>query len=223
MRRHRLVQICVALLLTLSVVVTAIYATRAVAASSAAPLPLWQRMLLGGEYRGYTPQHRPPPLGTLASTSKALHDFFQDLRPGQANAELRRDGFRAAEGEDLRGPKNHGAFSGVLQLATHSGAVNVQKFVAFHSIQPCRHTCTVTPINITVPGIPGALGTERIRHVADSPKPADQPFEIDIVSFIDGPFAYIIISSGPPDGVDHNELFAAAKRLYERTKGAPAA
>jgi hypothetical protein len=221
--RRRLVTISIVLLPLAVVMAAALGTGAATAGGTAAPLPIWQRLLLGGEYVGYTPQKTPPPIGNLASAAKATEGFFNDLKPGQARAELRRDGFRTSEGEDLSGPKDHGAFSGVLQLASAAGAVRVEKFFSFHSQMPCPHTCSVAISVLHVPDIPGALGTERIRHIADSPKPADQPFELDEVFFTSGPFAYLIASSGPPDKVDHGQLVAAAKRLYERVKGAPAA
>jgi hypothetical protein len=186
-----------------------------------AALPLWQRLLLGGDYVGYTPQAAPSPLGTLSSTATAAQGFFNDLHPGQAIAELRRDGFRASDSENLNGPAKHGAYSGVLQLRTESGARRIVQFFGRHSLAPCPHTCSVQPIPLKPPDIPGALATERIRRIADSSKPGDQPFELDEVFFTSGPFAYVLLSSGPPNGVDHANFFAAAKRLYDRVKGAP--
>jgi hypothetical protein len=222
--RLRLVEISMTLLTLAALCLGGLATQAATAAGSAAPLPIWQRMLLGGDYAGYTPQKAPPPIGTLASAAKAAQGFFDDLKPGQASAAFRRDGFRESESENLTGPKkNYGAFSGVLQLATSADAARTESFFDFHSLQPCPHSCTVAIMQLQVPGIPGALGTERIRHVADSAKPGDQPFELDEVFFTSGTFSYILLSSGPPDKVDHGQFLAAAKRLYERVKGAPAA
>ena len=72
-----------------------------------------------------------------------------------------------------------------------------------------------------MPGIPGALGTKRIRTTAEGPKPAQQPFEIDFVFFANGPFAYGMVSVGPANGIDRGQLFAAAKRWYQRVKDSP--
>jgi len=189
-------------------------------ASGAAPLPLWQRVLLGGEYRGFTPQADAPQVGNLAAAAKITRNFFSALKPGAAAVEYRRDGFRGAVTEDLAGPtKSSSAISFAVQLGSDAAAVHAEKFFELASVLPCPHTCTVSAFDLKVPGIHGALGSYRIRTTNDGPRMG--PFELDQVFFTSGPFTYGILTFGAPQKVDRSQLFAAAKRLSERVKGAP--
>ena len=179
-------------------------------------------MLLAGEYRGFTPQADPPQVGSLAASAKATQNFFDVLKLAAVTAEFRKDSVVRGISEDLSGPERfrHGiAF--VIQSSSSAGAARVVRYIHRGSLLPCPHSCTVSSFEVTVPGIPGALGTKRIRTQADGPKPDQRPFEINFVFFANGPFAYGMVSSAPPNSIDRGQLFAAAKRWYQRVKDSP--
>jgi hypothetical protein len=69
-----------------------VVASAAVGASGSAPIPIWQRLLLAGEYRGFTPQADPPQVGSPAVSAKATRDFFDTLKLPAVTAEFRKDG-----------------------------------------------------------------------------------------------------------------------------------
>lgn len=199
----------------------AVAASTAGARPAASPIPIWQRLVIAGEYTGFTPQAEPPTTAKLVAGAKFAASF-SGSKLSVVTSEFRRDGYRLGVTEDLNGPDNkRSGLSAALQLGSNAGAVRLQKFFQSASLQPCPHSCSVAPSVIKPPGIPGALATERIRRVADSSKPDDQPFELVQVTFTDGPFLYALVSVGPPDGVDKGALYAAATRVYRRVKGAP--
>jgi hypothetical protein len=191
------------------------------ATSARAPLPIWQRVLIGGEYTGFTPQALPPTMLTRPAFVKQAQSFFDTFRAGQVAAEIGRDGYRGAVIENLTGPHGRNAISTAIRLGSSFAAVRSEKFFDDGSLRPCLRSCTVSAFELQVPGIPGALGAKRIRTTAEGPKPGQQPFELDLVFFTDGPFAYSIFSSGPQNGVNRSQLFAAARRLYARVKDSP--
>jgi len=203
-------------------VMLVVIASAALGASGSAPIPIWQRLLLAGEYRGFTPQADPPQVGSLAVSAKATRDFFDALKLPAVTAEFRQDGVVRGISEDLSGPdKSRSGLAFVIQTSSSAGAVRVVRYIDRGSLLPCAHSCTVSAFELKVPGIPGAIGTKRIRTTAEGPKPNQQPFEIDFTFFANGPFAYGLVSTGPPNGVDRGQLFAAAKRWYQRVKDSP--
>ena len=209
--------------LALAVGVTFIVAAGAAAgASGPAPIPIWQRLLLAGEYKGFTPQADPPQVGTLAVSAKATQNFFDVLKLPAVTAEFRKDGVVRGISEDLNGPdKFRSGLAFVIQSSSSAGAARVVSYIDRGSLLPCAHSCTVSAFELKVPGIPGALGTKRIRTTAEGPKPNQQPFEINFVFFANGPFAYGMVSGGPPNSIDRGQLFATAKRWYQRVKDSP--
>ena len=203
-------------------VMLVVVASAAAGASAPAPIPIWQRLLLAGEYRGFTPQADPPQVGTPAVSAKETQNFFDALKLPAVTAEFRKDGVVRGISEDLSGPdKRRGGLAFVIQSSSSAGAAHVVSYIDRASLLPCAHSCTVSAFELKVPGIPGALGTKRIRTQADGPKPDQRPFEINFVFFANGPFAYGMVSSAPPNSIDRGQLFAAAKRWYQRVKDSP--
>jgi hypothetical protein len=200
----------------------AILAGAAAARPAASPLPIWQRLLLGGEYPGFIPQAAPPTVLGFGAGVKATHSFYDSLQTSAIAVELRRDHFRRGVTEDLTARGKHSAISAVLQFGSATDAARAERYFENASLLPCLNSCTVAAHTLRVPAINGALGAERIRHVADGTKPGDGPFQLDMVYFASGPFLYGVLTFGPPNGVDKSALFAAAKRLYSRVRDAPA-
>jgi len=205
---RRLVALGAALALTLS----------AATAFADSGLPLWQRVILGGEYTGFKPQPFPPKQFNLSGFVNETSGFFTRITKASLSREMRRDGFRAALLEQLSGSAGHDATSAVLLFSSPAGAKRAMEFFYNDSLRPCPHTCTVSAFEFSVEKIPGAKGSYRARYTADGPKPAQQRFELDSVDYTEGPYLYSLISNGKPDEVDRGALIDAAKRQYERVK-----
>lgn len=188
-------------------------------ATAGAPLPLWQRVLLGGEYPGFAPQPTPPVQLSLAAFVRATRGSFVRITPATLTQELRRDGFRGAVIEELSGPQKRSAVSAAVRLGSLGLADRSLNFFYNDDLQPCPNTCTVSAFEFPVPGIPGAKGSRRVRFRAESKQ--ERPFEQDTVYFTSGPVAYAVISRGKPNGVDRGKLIVAARNLYTRVKGSP--
>jgi hypothetical protein len=210
-------RLALALGLTLLVIAGA-----ATGASGSTPIPIWQRLLLAGEYPGYAPQSNEPRIGSLAVSAKAMHDFFDQLKLPAITAEFRKDGVLRGISEDLNWTdQSRGGQAFVIQSSSNAGAARVQRYFQHASLLPCAHTCTVSAYIVKVPGIPGALGAKRISTKPEGQDPGQHAFEIDFVYFANGPFTYGIFSVGPPNSVDRGQLFAATKRWYQRVKDSP--
>jgi hypothetical protein len=191
-------------------------------AVAAPPLPLWQRVLLGGEYKGFDPQPIPPVQLSLSRFVRETRGAFVRITPPILTREMRRDGFRAAVIEELSSPqKRSSAVSAVLQFSSAAGAGRAVKFFYDDSLKPCPNTCTVSAFIVQVPGIPGAKGSRRVRFKAEGKKPGQEAYEGYSILFASGRFAYAILSNSDPNKVDRAELIAAAKRLYGRVKDRP--
>jgi hypothetical protein len=191
-------------------------------ALAASPLPLWQRVLLGGEYKGFEPQPMPPVQLTLPRFTQETKGSFVRITPPILTREMRQDGYRAAVIEQLAGPKKRSfAISAVLRFGSVAGATRATSFFYDDSLRPCPETCTVSAFVVQVPGIPGAKGSRRVRFKAAGTKPGQEAYEGYSILFTSGPFAYAVLSNADPNGVDRAELIAAAKRLYDRVKDSP--
>lgn len=214
MTASRRLILCFAGMLTLAVV--------AGVAAAGVPLPLWQRVLLGGEYKGFDPQPIPPLQLTLPRFAKETRGAFVRITPPILTREMRLDGFRAAVIEELSGrQKRSSAVSAVLRFGSAAGAVRALRFFYDDSLRPCPNTCTVSAFIFQVPGIPGAKGSRRVRFKAEGTK-RQEAYEGDSILFTSGPFAYAVLSNSDPNGVDRGEMIAAARRLYARVKNSPA-
>jgi hypothetical protein len=190
-------------------------------AVAAAPLPLWQRMLLGGDYPGFEPQPKPPTELTLAAFAKQTNDFFPTLTSAQITKEMRADGYQLGVSEDLIGPQNRGGKSSVLWLGSPAGARRAANFFYADTLRPCRESCTVSAFEFKVAGIPGAQGARRVRFKPEGPKPNQQAFELYSIFFTSGAFAYGEFTSGPPNSINRGQFVQAAQRLYNRVKNSP--
>jgi hypothetical protein len=190
----------------------------AAAALADSSLPLWQRVILGGEYEGFTPQPLPPKQVSLPVFVNASAGSFTRITKPILSREMRRDGFRAAVVEELLGQQGRNATSAAVRFGSRGGAQRALGFFYEDTLQPCPHTCSVNVFEFPVREVPGAKGSRRVRFHAEGSKPGQQPFELDYIFFTRGSFAYALITSGKPDGVDRSAMIQAAKRQYDRVK-----
>jgi hypothetical protein len=191
----------------------------ATVASAAMPrfVPLWQRVLQGGDLPGFIPQSAPPPLLSKAAFIRQSRESFVLLTPAAVSTQLTKDGFKHAVIENLAGRDMTSASSTVIQFGSPAQAQAFLKLVADDTVQPCPHTCNVNAFRFTVAGIPGAKGTRRVAFTSNGPNAP--PFEHDFVLFTDGPIGYGIIENAQPNKVDRKALVAAAAKLYHRLHG----
>jgi hypothetical protein len=180
-------------------------------------IPLWQRVLQGGDLPGFIPQSAPPPLLSEKVFVSRSQGNFVRVTKAQVGARLTKDGYRHAVIEELFGRTKTSAASVVVQLGTPAQAHDFLTFAYNDTLQPCPNTCTVNAFQFAVAGIPGAKGSRRVRFKAEGPK---QPaFEVDSVYFADGPLAYAVLENAQPNGANRPALIAAAAKLYHRLHG----
>src|SRR5438034_5717090 len=180
-------------------------------------LPLWQRVLQGGDLPGFMPQSLPPALLSKSRFVSRSEGTFVRLTKRSATTQLTKDGFKHALIENLLGRDRTSGSSTVVQLGSPPQAHEFLSVAYRDSLEPCPHTCTVSAFEFSVPGIPGAMGSRRVRFNAAGPK---QPaFESDAVYFADGALDYAIIEMAQPNQVNRQALVAAANTLYHRVHG----
>jgi len=183
-----------------------------------AGLPLWQRVLQGGELSGYDPQIQPPKILDLAQFIPQAEPAFIRITDANARRELTADGFKNATIESF--PNGAGdapmVASTVILVGSHAQAQRVVNWDGKDSLQPCPKTCNASFEDVKVSGIPGARGAHRFNL------PGTKPFEAYNILYADGPFVYDLFVLGPKQGVvKEKDLIDAAKAQYKRVKGAP--
>jgi hypothetical protein len=185
--------------------------------SVAAGLPLWQRVVQGGELSGYDPQIQPPQMLDLTQFVEQARPSYVRTTVPSATRELKADGFKTATIENF--PSGAGGptiASSVLLVGSASQAQRVVDWSVGDSLQPCPKTCNAQWKAVKVSGIPGAKGAHR------SNLPGTKPFEGYNIAYADGPFVYDLFVVGPkPGAVQEKDLIAAVKAQYKRVKGAP--
>ncbi len=204
--------------LLLTVCVVGLLPGFGMAANASAPLPLWQRVLLGGELKSFNPQAAPPVLLNRKQFIQQAEPSFVLITPKSALRELTTDAFKAATIITLRnGNKSLLVASTVIQAGSSAKARRIAAWSSFDGLQPCRTTCDVRIEPFDVSGIPGAKGVRRFR---DRVVAKESLFESYDIVYADGPFVYDIFTLGPKLGTfNKSELIAAARRQYDRVKG----
>jgi hypothetical protein len=185
--------------------------------SVAAGLPLWQRVVQGGELAGYDPQIKPPQMLNLQQFVEQAQPSYIRITAPSATRELKADGFKTATIETFpSGARGPTIASSVLLVGSPSQAQRVVGWTVGDSLQPCPKTCNAEWKSVKVSGIPGAQGAQR------SNLPNTRPFEGYNIAYADGPFVYDLFVLGPkPGAVKEKDLIAAVKAQYGRVKGAP--
>jgi hypothetical protein len=184
-----------------------------------APLALGQRVLTESELPGF--RFTPNPVQRWNDATKFAEDTHDaDIRVTvEENVkQLEAGGFVAAIANSLGGmDRDAEAFSAAVEMGSPEAAHDLLEQRHQDYISPCPHVCTVTASEFDVSGIPDANGVER----ASQPGHKGPQFEAYEVEFADGDFVYVVNISGRPGAVSGDETVSAAKRLYERVKGAP--
>lgn len=200
---------------------TAQIATGGSTGAGTAPLPLWQRVLQGGDLKGFTPAAVPPTILTLQPFVKQAADSCARITINDAYRRLKSAGFKHA----TISPLPHAGVtvaSTVLELGSADQARQILRWAYADSLSPCPNACNVRIEPFHVPDIPGAVAVRRSR-AKDAPSGPTTPFEAYDIEFTDGPFLYDLFAAGRHPGVfDKNDLIAAVTAQYERVKGHPA-
>jgi len=193
-------------------------------AASGAPLPLWQRVLLGGDIQGFVPDPEPPALLDLQAFVDQAKDAFVRITPEEAVRELTADAFAGATiTTQARAQVDHPIVaSAAVQLGSEAQAERLLEWAYADSLSPCPNVCNVDIETFDVSGIPGAKGIRRSRTENASGAGDGGPFESFEIEFVDGPFLYDVLTLGAmPGEIQRDDVIAAAQALYERVKGSP--
>lgn len=184
-----------------------------------APLALDQRVLTESELPGF--KFAPNPVQRWTDATKFANDTHdQDIRTTvEENIEqLQAGGFVAAIANSLGGlDREAEAFSAAVEMGSSEKAMDLLDARHRDYISPCPGVCTVDATEFEVSGIPDAKGVKR----ASQPQHEGPPFEAYEVEFGDGVFVYVVNVSGKPGAVSQEDAVSAAKKLYDRVKGAP--
>ena len=123
--------------------------------SVAAGLPLWQRVVQGGELSGYDPQIQPPQMLNLNQFVAQARPSYVRITVPSATKELKADGFKTAMIENFpNGAGGPTLASSVLLVGSPSQAERVVDWSVGDSLQPCPKTCNAQWKAVKVSGIP---------------------------------------------------------------------
>lgn len=200
----------------------------------AEPLTLQQRLPAAADTRGYEPD--PVELGGQTSNLTAVASDLPLVQATHQKAEdvFEKAGFVSGISEVLFRPANPGgAHSGerphlaffVAELDSEDGANEVVDFLIEDARQPCPGSCADQVSEFEVDSIPDARTVRRFatkERIEALGREGDRPRDSYLVGFVDGDFAYMVESFGPPGSVTEAQLERVAKSLYERVQGAPA-
>lgn len=178
-----------------SIAALALLVALAGAATAASPLPLTARVLKAGELSGM----RPGTKAVLIRTAKA----WSQGDTAQAK-QLEHWGFVGGVAVAMVTPNNSNRYglSLVVQLSSAANARSELK-AEYSSNGPWTH--------FAVPGIPGAVGFERVTSSQGGRN----------VAFALGPYTYLVGAgwlAGPANGVSRSDVIAAARLIYARVR-----
>lgn len=172
----------------------------------AAPLPIEDRVVQGslGALTNEEPQ--------LAPTPEDFARLVDDDQPVAEAASLSAAGFvagavRTAEGE------NGFALSAAAELGSPEQATAELTRVAGEISTDLPPNAEQGPIA----GVPGS------RSFAATGMDGGQTFSFGAAGFTDGPFLYVLVAGGPQGAVSSEAVADAARALYDRVEGRPAA
>lgn len=165
------------------------------AAGAVSPLPLTARVLKAGELPDMRPGAKPVIIRTATAWSNG--DASQETR-------LKRWGFVGGVAEAMLTPGNSNRYglSLVIQLSSPVNALAALK-AEYSSNGPWTH--------FDVPGIPGAVGFERLTAKSGGRN----------IAFAVGPYTYLIGAgwlAGNANSVSRSVLIVAAKLIYARVQ-----
>jgi hypothetical protein len=191
----------------------------------AAPLSLEERLVQPNDVPdGFEPNGQPESMTDPAGFVALIEDSLVQLTPEETRKALADAGFVAgADGGlvDESAPAEIG--SAALQFESEEGAKEAFDVRHKDALLPCRDRCDIEISEFDVPDIPLAAGIQRSKTEASSAGAGEgPPFDSYEVSFVDGPFLYVLRGIGPPGVLSQDDFIAAAQALYERVKGVPA-
>ena len=112
----------------------------------------------------------------------------------------------------------------VMQFDFDDGAATGADLVAENERKPCPGSCAAQITEFDVSSVPDAHGIRRLT-TAESLKATGaegEPSDVYSIVFADGPFTYLVNSSGDPGKFTKQQLEEIAKKVHDRVEGAPA-
>ncbi len=194
---------------------------------AAAPLTLEQRLVEAGDVpAGFAPDGTPASTTDVDQFISGVSDTFVQATPEQVHNVLTDAGFVAATNGGFAKSENANIGSAAVQFASEDGANAALDFAYNDTLLPCLERCDIAISEFDVPDIPDAKGVQRSRTEQSAAGTGDaEPgplFDSYEVSFVNGPFLYVVRGFGnPPGSVTEDQVIAAAQALYERVDGAP--
>ena len=184
------------------------------------PLSLSQRVLQTNEMPGFAGRPTPQTISTLHAFVDEIKDDLVQASPADARDVLSAAGFRTAVVRSLTGRDGDAEVTSiVVRLGSLKQAEDVLDWRHEDALSPCPGVCNVDITDFEVNDIPNASGVRRVReHGAEGAGPS-KPFESYEVSFVEGPFLYVVHSIGQPGAIERSELVSAAHTLHDRVKG----
>jgi hypothetical protein len=189
------------------------------------PLSLKERLVQPGDApNGYEPDGQPTSTRDVNAFVSSIKDTFVQMTPEEATRALADAGFVAAANGGLHNVERDSDMgSAAVQFESEEGATDALELRHEDALKPCRERCDIVITEFDVPDIPDATGVQRSKTEESSAGAGEGPlFDSFEVSFVDGPFLYVVRGIGPPGSVTKDQVIDAAKALHERVEGAPA-
>jgi hypothetical protein len=189
------------------------------------PLTVEDRVLQEGELSGYTPKGTAQAETDASAFVDSVNFFFpaSDEAIAELEGAIEDAGFVSGAYQYLPGSSEKAGAAGslVVQVGSEAEAKALARQAFDATLEPCKDDCSIDYSEFDVEGVPGALGSGRVR--SDENASGDvEPFESYHVFFADGPFVYALYAAGRPGGVDSGDVADAARAQYERVAGRPA-
>jgi hypothetical protein len=212
------------------VLTMAVAMAAALAACTADPLTLEQRVLSEADLPGSLPD----PVETR-QTASTLDEFtaWQDIPAAEIDARRLDDAGFVAAIHDTRflpetpgGPHTRDAAHVrilVVRFDSEGGALTGADLLHESALQPCPDSCAARIEEFDVSGVSDAKGArrlvtaERLQETGEEGEPSDSY----TISFADGPFAYQVEGFGPSGKVTEQQIEDIAQKLHDRVAGAP--
>ena len=169
---------------------------------------------------GFAGGSKPQTISDLDAFIDEMKDDLVQASPSEARDVLSAAGFRSAVTRSLTGRDGDAEVASVVvRLSSSKQAQDVLDWRHADALSPCPGVCNVDITDFEVDDMPNARGVRRVRERGAEGAGPSRPFESHEVSFVDGPFVYVVHSTGQPGTIDQREAVNAARTLHDRADG----
>jgi len=183
-------------------------------------LSLRQRVLQANEMPGFAGASKPQTVSTVDAFVDEIKDDLVQASPANARDVLSAAGFRTAVMRSWTdGDRDAEATSIVVRLGSREQARDVLEWRRKDALSPCPGVCNVDITQFEVDDLSNASGVGRVREPGADGAGPSKPFESYEVSFVDGPFLYVLHSAGQPGAIERTGVVNAAHTVHDRVTG----